>query len=238
MAAPDATRRASAIGELVGLLRDVHERRRAPEPGLDPEPAPRAASRAPSTALVEALRRLHEAQGGAVREPAEPEAAGEPDAPARYDRVRRLFRRRERALREEALLVDRILDQVRAGEAPRAQAGDAVLQQTLRIACTPRGRSAGRFLVVNETEAPTRVEVRIGRPALRGAAPLEGVALSAEPALVALAAGGAREAEITVDLAGCPAGLGERIDVAIELHDGERRLGRVWVEIVVAGERR
>lgn len=219
---------AKVIGDLVALLRDVHDSEQSP-----PAVTTSGRARKPPEALLDVLRRLHRGNGSRVDA-----TAGETNASARYDRVREVFRRREQTLREESLIVDRILDRVRAGAAPGALPGEAVIQQTLRIACASGGRSGGRFLVVNETDAPARVTARFGRPSARSLAPIEGAALRLDPGALLVEAMGCAEAELSIDLHDCAAPVGERIDVAVELLDDARRLGRVWVEIVVEGPHR
>jgi len=215
-------RAARVMSDLVDLLRGA----RTSEPQMEAAWSPRH----PSTgALVDALGRLHRGSR------ASPDLEASPDAPhaERYDRVSELFRRREQSLRAESLLVDRILDQMRRGAAPRSLPGDSVLQQTVRIACPIGGRSAARFLVVNETGAAVRVRPVIGRPNVRGTGPAAGAALQVAPTALHLESGATAVAEITVDLGGCDALAGETIDATIALADGEQRLGRVWVEIAV-----
>jgi hypothetical protein len=152
--------------------------------------------------------------------------------------VREIFSRREQSLRKETLLVDRILDRMRSGAAPRDLPGDGVLQQSLRIACPAGGRSGGRFLVANETGAAARVSAAIGRPNGRGLRSLTGIGLRVEPEVLALEAGASSSMQVEVDLLRCVAPVGESIDVAVALEDGERRLGRIWIEVVVVeGER-
>lgn len=174
--------------------------------------------------LVERLRAVHEGRE---------DVRGGRDAPEVYERVRELFRKRERDLRKEELVVDGILAKMRSGQSPASDNPVAPLQQNLRLLCSAGGSSRGKFIVANETQRDCRVRFRLGR--LRGGAPnwLDSIAFRFSPNALEVSPGGTLVAELAVDLSRCPAVAGDRLELPIDLHSDETRLGRLWLEVVV-----
>lgn len=236
---------AKGIDALVERLRQIHTGAE-PEPETKPKRPPAKARRArtqepavdatsdadPIPQLVERLAEIQRGRKirGRLRTRTPERASISGDAPD-YDEVRSLFRERELSLRRQELLVDRILDGLRAGDDVRDTGEPAPLQQSLRLACGVRGSSSGRFVVENGT--PSKAHVHFEVQALRGAP--TGFAQSArvelEPKTLRLRAGQSKVVSVRVDLGGVPLKAGDRLELPISIQADTGTLGRLWIEL-------
>lgn len=238
---------AKGIDALVERLRQIHtgaEPETKPRPKHPPARARRARKQGPTVdttsdddpipQLVERLAEIDQGRKlrGRLRKRKAQTPSSSSGAPD-YDEVRSLFRERELSLRRQELLVDRILDGLRAGDDVRDTGEPAPLQQSLRLACAVRGSGSGRFVVENGT--PSKAHVHFDVQALRGAP--TGFAQSArvelEPKTLRLRPGQSRVVSVRVDLGGVPLRAGDRLDLPVSIQADTGTLGRLWIELSV-----
>lgn len=177
-------------------------------------------------AVLDELRRIHRDRAPTPR----PEPAPADD----YARIRELFRKREQNLRREASVVDLILDRMRADRAGSGDPSASPLQQDLRVSCRAGGSGRGRFVVANDTGSACVLQFQPHRPRAGEATAITGAALRFVPDRVPLAVGESREIDLFVSLAGCAMPTGGRFEWPIDLCSDVARIGRLWLEIVVA----
>jgi len=212
------------LSRLVASLRSLHVREEeSPRRRAIPASAPAtSASPAVPRALIQTLRRVHESSGGRDAFRSQP-----PEE--LYDRVRDLFRERERGLRRESVFVDTLLARMRRdAQTPPDEAG--LLQQDIRIAVAPGMRACADFVVVNDTVRELAIRFELGRP--QGTIRLsEPIRISFSPEPLQLAPGQSARARARVDLSKTTAGECGRVEFPVDFRGESVHLGRSWLEI-------
>jgi hypothetical protein len=175
--------------------------------------------------LLDELRRIHREQ--------HPEQAPARSSDDAYGRIREIFQKRQATLRQEASVVDRILDRMRSDRSSASDPANTVLQQDLRVQCEPGGKSRGRFVVANDSSSRCTIGFHPGR--LRGIDPdrARGLALRFSPESVSLEGGESHEVDVFIDLSASGPSGGERLEWPIDFRAGHARVGRLWLDIVV-----
>lgn len=195
---------------------------------------PRPVRDAPEEAIVRVLRTLHARQQPAAEAapPLRRVGADRRSAPESerglYEEARQLFSSLETRLQKQYGIAARLIDGLR--ERDRSAASAAASQQLLRLRARAGEMAAGRFVVANEKTVPALLEFRPSR--LRGAGGDEvSVAVELDPGSLLLAPAEERTVAIRVDLAGAPVGLGERLEVDVDVTEDARVVHRLWVTI-------
>ncbi len=151
------------------------------------------------------------------------------DAASRYGDIQSLLLQRDPVSQRRQRLIERVLEQLEAGQRVDRIESPSPLQQELRLVLTPTGSGGGRFLVVNETAEA--VVVRFEPQPIRSPArmPTNDLDISFEPPSARLDVGEACTVAILVQLD--PADLHSGLDLAVRILAGDRILGRLWVEL-------
>jgi len=150
-----------------------------------------------------------------------------------YGDVRDVFERNERWLRRNASAMDRIVERLRADPLPPGVDRLAPLQRELRLVVPTRGSGRGAFVLRNPGDAARDVVIEVARVRGLPTGPVEPPRLRVSPQRLALDPGESAEVRVSVDLAACPIGPDDEVEIALRAQCGDETWVLVWVVLIV-----
>jgi hypothetical protein len=204
---------------------------------------------APEEEIVAQLRRIYarrnERRSG---RPAAPRVAPDPraddlqagdhhgadDSESPYERARRHFAGEERRLRRQAVVTERVIDDMRDRE--RARDGTPRrTQETLALRAAAGRPAAGRFRLANRFARALDVRMEVSPLRDPDGAPMR-CRVDVRPSRLTLGPGEDRIVRVTIDLAGdaTPA-AGTRLEGEIAARAGTTSVHRLWLEVETYG---
>jgi hypothetical protein len=186
----------------------------------------------PEDRIVTELKKIHARRTTAER-PANAVPLPAPGSETRYERARRLFADEEKRLRQQALLTERVVDELRARDGSAAAPRGS--QETLLLRAAVGRPAIGRFRLANRFARRMHVELSASGLGRRdGTGDVLG-AVIITPSEIALDPGADHVVRVAIepDVGGPPLGAGTSVEAEVVARADGAAVHRLWVEVEI-----
>jgi hypothetical protein len=186
----------------------------------------------PEDRIVTELKKIHARRTTSER-PANGVPLPAPGSETRYERARQVFADEEKRLRQQALVTEQVVDQLRAREQPAATPRGS--QETLMLRAAAGRPAVGRFRLANRFARTLDVELSASTLRRRDGAGDVPCAVTVTPGHVVLDPGADQVVRVAIDLdaAAAPLQAGTNLEAEVVARTGGAALHRLWVEVEI-----
>jgi hypothetical protein len=187
----------------------------------------------PEDRIVTELKKIHARRTTSERPANAAAPLPAPGSETRYERARRVFADEEKRLRQQALLTEQVVDQLRAREQPAPSPHGS--QETLLLRAAAGRPAVGRFRLVNRFARTVPVELSASTLRRRDGAGDVPCPVTVTPPQVVLDPGADQVIRVAIDVgaARVPLGAGTILEGQVVARAGAATVHRLWLEVEI-----